>query len=150
MGATVREPFWQRLAAELPDGNAERLRPYLEPVEVPAGHRLIRQGDPPDDVYLLEDGVLTAQMDDADGSAVRLRTMGPGTVVGEVGLYTGGARTASIVTEEPSRLLRLSRRSLETMERDDPQLAAALHRMFARSLAARLTDTLHTIDALLD
>jgi sulfate permease, SulP family len=147
---TEREPFWQRLAAELPDGDAERLRPYLEPVEVPAGHKLIRQGDQPDDVYLLEEGVLTAVMGDEDGSAVRLRTMGPGTVVGEVGLYTGGVRTASIITEEPSRLLRLSRRSLEAMERDDPQLAAALHRMFARSLAARLTDTLHTVDALLD
>jgi hypothetical protein len=42
------------------------------------------------------------------------------------------------------------RRSLETMELDDPLLAAALHRMFARSLAARLTDTLQTIDAFLD
>jgi SulP family sulfate permease len=150
VAATVREPFWQRLAAELPDRDADRLRRYLEPVEVPAGHRLIRQGDRPDDVYLLEDGVLTAQMEDHDGPAVRLRTMGPGTVVGEVGLYTGGARTASIVSEGPSRLLRLSRRSLETMEREDPELASALHRMFARSLAARLTDTLQTIDALLD
>jgi SulP family sulfate permease len=147
---TVQEPFWQRLAAELPDADAGRLALYLEPIEVPAGHTLIRQGDSPDDVYLLEEGVLTAMMDGEDGSTVRLRTMGSGTVVGEVGLYTGGARTASIVAEEPSRLLRLSRRNLETMERDEPQLAAALHRMFARSLAARLTDTLNTIDALLD
>ncbi|HKX25087.1 MAG TPA: SulP family inorganic anion transporter [Actinomycetota bacterium] len=148
--ATVREPFWQRLASELPDRDADRLRRYLEPVEIPAGHVLIRQGDRPDDVYLLEDGALTAQMEDHDGPAVRLRTMGPGTVVGEVGLYTGGPRTASIVSEGPSRLLRLSRRSLEAMEREDPELASALHRMFARSLAARLTDTLQTIDALLD
>jgi hypothetical protein len=36
------------------------------------------------------------------------------------------------------------------MELDDPLLVAALHRMFARSLAARLTDTLQTIDAFLD
>jgi sulfate permease, SulP family len=145
-----REPFWSRLASELGGKDAGRLRDYLEPVDVPQGHVLIRQGDRPEDLFLLEEGLLTAQMGDGDGSEVRLRTMGPGTVVGEVGMYTGGLRTASIVAEEQSRLLRLSRERLEAMERDDPALAAALHRMFARSLAARLTDTLRTIDALLD
>jgi sulfate permease, SulP family len=144
-----REPFWTRLAAELGD-DAGRLRDYLEPVDVPRGHVLIRQGDLPEDLFLLEDGVLTAQMGDDDGSEVRLRTMGPGTVVGEIGMYTGGLRTASIVAEAPSRVLRLHRDSLETMERDDPALAFALHRMLAKSLASRLTDTLRTIDALLD
>jgi len=144
------EPFWQRIAADLPGGDVSRLQLYLEPLDVPAGHHLIRQGDQPDDVYLVEKGLLTARMGGDEGSVVRLRTMGPGTVVGEVGLYSGGARTASIVTEEPSRLLRLSRRSLDAMERDDPVLAVALHRMFARSLAGRLTETLHTIDALFD
>jgi SulP family sulfate permease len=145
-----REPFWSHLASELGGDDAQRLRSYLDPVDVPQGHVLIRQGDRPEDVFLLEEGLLTAQMGDEDGSEVRLRTMGPGTVVGEVGMYTGGVRTASIVAEERSRLLRLSRESLQAMERDDPALAAALHRMLARSLAARLTDTLRTIDALLD
>jgi sulfate permease, SulP family len=145
-----REPFWSRLASELGGKDAGRLRDYLEPVDVPQGHVLIREGDRPEDLSLLEEGLLTAQMGDGDGSEVRLRTMGPGTVVGEIGMYTGGLRTASIVAEEQSRLLRLSRQRLEAMERDDPALAAALHRMFARSLAARLTDTLRTIDALLD
>jgi SulP family sulfate permease len=145
-----REPFWSRLRAELGDTDAERLRGYLEAREIEAGVELIRQGQPPDDVFLLESGTLTAELAGEDGSLVRLRTMGPGTVVGEVGMYTGGARTASIVAEEPSRLLRLSRSALERMEREDPDLAAAIHRMFARSMAGRLTDTLRTIDALLD
>jgi SulP family sulfate permease len=150
MEPVLREPFWSHLASELGGDDTDRLRDYLEPVDVPEGHVLIRQGDRPEDVFLLEKGLLTAQLGDDDGSEVRLRTMGPGTVVGEVGMYTGGLRTASIVAEEPSRLLRLSRESLETMEREDPALAFALHRMFARSLASRLTDTLRTIDALLD
>jgi sulfate permease, SulP family len=122
----------------------------LEAREIEAGEELIRQGQPSDDVYLLESGTLTAQFTGEEGSPVRLRTMGPGIVVGEVGMYTGGARTASIVAEEPSRLLRLSRSALERMERQDPDLAAAIHRMFARSMAGRLTDTLRTIDALLE
>jgi hypothetical protein len=36
------------------------------------------------------------------------------------------------------------------MERGDPTIAAAVHRMFARLLAERLTDTLNEVEALLD
>jgi SulP family sulfate permease len=127
-----------------------RLAPYLNIVDTGAGEEVIRQGDDSDDLYLLTEGRLTARMTRDDGQHVRLRTMGPGSVVGEVALYLGGARVASVVSEEPSRFYRLSRDAFERMERDDPDLAAALHRAFARLLAERLTDTLRTMEALLD
>jgi CRP-like cAMP-binding protein len=71
-------------------------------------------------------------------------------VVGEVSLYGGTARTASVVSDTHSKLHRLTRASLETMERHDPELASALHRLFARLLASRLADSQQTIRALLD
>jgi SulP family sulfate permease len=76
--------------------------------------------------------------------------MGPGTVVGEITMYLGTVRTASVVSEAPSKLYRLTRSSLEEMERRDPQLASAVHRLFARLLADRLSDALRSMDALLD
>jgi SulP family sulfate permease len=143
------------LATLLRDGlglavNADRLIPYLESVELPAGRELIRQGEPSTDVYLLESGRLTAVFTPVQGDAVRLRTMAPGTIVGEVTMYLGTLRTASVVTEQTSRLYRLTREALEAMERDDPELAGALHRGLARLLAQRLTDSLRTMEALLD
>jgi sulfate permease, SulP family len=128
----------------------ERLMEYVEPVEVEAGHELIRQGDPSDDLYFLESGRVTAQFLRPDGQSLRLRTMGPGTVVGEVTLYLATVRTASVVAESPSKLYRLSRAALSEMERRDPHLASAVHRLFARLLADRLSDALRTMDALLD
>jgi SulP family sulfate permease len=128
----------------------ERLMGYVEPVEVEAGHELIRQGDPSDDLYFLESGRVTAQFLRPDGRSLRLRTMGPGTVVGEVTLYLETVRTASVVAELPSKLYRLSRAALSDMERRDPHLASAVHRLFARLLADRLSDALRTMDALLD
>jgi SulP family sulfate permease len=127
----------------------ERLMDYLEVREVDAGEELIRQGDVSDDLYFLESGRLTAQLIGPDGEPVRLQTMGPGTMVGEVSLYLG-TRTASVVSEEPSRLRRLTRENLEAMERRDPDLAAALHRLLARLLASRLADAQRTVRALLD
>jgi sulfate permease, SulP family len=132
------------------EADLERLLPYLELVDVPAGHELIRQGEPSTDVYLLESGRLTAVLARTDGDPVRLRTMAPGTVVGEVTLYLETVRSASVVTEQPSRLYRLTAAALRAMERDDPQLAVMLHRAFARLLSQRLTDSLRTMEALLD
>jgi SulP family sulfate permease len=71
-------------------------------------------------------------------------------VVGEIALYTGVARTADVVAEAPSAVLRIGRESIERLEAEEPELAAALHRWLATMLAERLTDTLGAVDALLD
>jgi hypothetical protein len=47
-------------------------------------------------------------------------------------------------------VLRLSRASIERIETEDPELAAALHRWLATTLAERLRDTMMAVDALLD
>jgi sulfate permease, SulP family len=130
--------------------DADRLLPYLELVELPAGHELISQGEASSDVYLLESGRLTAVLTLPHRGQVRLRTMAAGTVVGEITMYLGTVRSASVVTEQPSRLYRLTTDALETMERNEPDLAAALHRTLARLLAQRLTDAQRTMEALLD
>ena len=127
-----------------------RLAPYLDLVDVAAGEVLIEQGDRSDELYLLTTGRVTAMLARGDGEPLRLRTMGPGTVVGEVALYLGGRRTASVISDEQSRLYRLSREAMQRMDRADPDLAAALHRAFARLLSERLTDSLRSLEALLD
>jgi SulP family sulfate permease len=65
-------------------------------------------------------------------------------------MYTGVRRTADVVAEEPSVVLRIRRSAIERMEAEEPDLAAALHRWLARTLAERLSDTLRAFDALLD
>jgi SulP family sulfate permease len=79
---------------------------------------------------------------------MRLRTMGPGAVVGELALYLGTPRTASVVTDTPSVVYRLSRQTMDELAETEPALAAALHRLFAMLLAERLADTLRTVEAL--
>jgi SulP family sulfate permease len=143
-------PLEEQLRASLGSVDPSRLLPYLEAIEVDAGQTVMRQGEPSEGLYFLESGRLTVQLESPEGGRMRLRTMGPGTVVGEVTLYLGTTRTASVVAEVPSRLHRLSADALARMERGDPTVAAAVHRMFARLLAERLTDTLNEVEALLD
>lgn len=129
--------------------DVQELLGYLERVEVPPGHRLIGQGEAPDDVYFLAAGRLTAALEQEDGSWVRLRSMGPGTVVGEVAMYLQIPRTASVVSQSDSIVYRLSLDSIERMRQEEPQLVAALHHCFGRLLALRLASTLRTVEALL-
>jgi len=135
---------------ELSDDARDRLSRYLEAVELEAGKALLRQGDPSDALYLLDEGTLTVQLETATGEVVRLRQLGAGTVVGEIALYLGTARTATVIADGPCRLRRLSRDALERMEHEDPELATSLHRAFVRLMAERLSETISTLETLVD
>jgi SulP family sulfate permease len=122
----------------------------LERRSVPEGTVLIRQGDPPDDLFVLESGRLRVETITPEGTRMRLRTVRRGVVVGEIALYTGVPRTADVVAETRSVVLHLSRSSIERMESEEPETAASLHRWLATMLAERLTDSQRAFSALLD
>jgi SulP family sulfate permease len=141
----VPEPDGDALAS-MPSGQ----RVHLEHMELPDGTVLIHQGESPDDVYVLASGRLRVETLTERGTRMRLRTLRPGVVVGEVAMYSGVPRTADVVAETPSVVLKLSKDSIERMEAEDPELAAALHRWLATTLAGRLGESLKAFDALFD
>ncbi len=137
-------------AAASPDGLPPGLAAHLERVSLPDGTVLLHQDDPPGDVYVLESGRLGVETVTPEGTRLRLRTLRPGVVVGEITLYTDVPRTADVVAEVPSVVLRIGRGSIERLEAEEPELAAALHRWLATTMALRLTDRIRALDALLD
>jgi sulfate permease, SulP family len=137
-------------ALQFPDDlDLQRLHPYLEPLDVLPGDRLVRQGESPEELFLVESATLTIELELRDGTVRRLRRLLPGTIVGEMGLYVRGPRSTSVVVEAPGRVFRMSRTSFEAMERDAPEVAAAFHRFVARLLAQRLGYLLRTLEDLL-
>lgn len=130
--------------------DVSRLMDYLERQELAGGTVLIRQGDQSEDLYFIESGQVTAQLEMEGGETIRLRTLGAGTVVGEVSLYLGETRSASVVTDEPGVAYRLSEEALKRMSERDPDLASAFHRFIAGLMAERLADNNRTLEALLD
>lgn len=136
-----------RLLPELADVHG--LMAYLEKRRVGEGDYLVRQGDPSDAMYFIESGQLTAQLELPGGGITRLRTIRSGSVVGEVSMYLGGVRTASVVAGSACTFYRLSAGKLREMERDAPDLAAALHKFLARLLAERLAGLSVSLEAAL-
>jgi sulfate permease, SulP family len=126
------------------------LAPYMERVSVSEGTVVLRQEDAAGDVYVLAEGRLAVETVTPEGRHVRLRILRPGVAVGELAFYTGAPRTADVVAETPCVVLRCSREQIARIEADDPVVAIALHRWFAETLAGRLSETMHTLDTLLD
>lgn len=133
-------PIEQQLAGLfLPPEMVPRFINYLERVEFPAGQPLFRQGDKAEYLYFIESGKITVMLELGGGaSGKRLQTMGAGTVVGEIGLYTKTLRTASVIAEQPSVLYKLSLKAFEKMQTDEPQIAGHFHQHIVRLLADRL------------
>ena len=104
------------------DRNAlERLAAAAEEVVLPAGRVVIREGDEPDALWILERGELSVY---AKGDGPTPREVGLVTApgyVGELGLLHGIPRTATVQTREESTLLRIDGKEfLSTLQASRP------------------------------
>jgi SulP family sulfate permease len=118
-----------------------RLLGYFDTLHIAAGADVFRAGDPSDALFLIEAGEVEAWLDLGGGRSRRLRAMGPGTVLGEAGIYLGAPRSAGVRATTASVLLRLPVAALDRMTGDAPELAAAFHRFVAATLADRIVTT---------
>lgn len=133
--------FSQMLSKMCPDqATFEVLSGAFERVETATGDVLIRQGDRADVIYLLASGRMDVLLEAAGRPAMRVRKIGPGAVVGEIGYYLDQARGATILASQPCVLYRLTAERLTQMEAAAPTAAAAFHRFIAHTLAERVVD----------
>ena len=127
----------------------DTMLPYMEQKDVAAGEYLIRQGEPPTGLYFIEAGQVTVHLNGHNEHPTRLRTMGTGTVVGEMSTYLGTPASASVVTDQPSSVLYLSLERLQEIETTDPHITAAFHKFMAQLQSERLASANDTLNALL-
>jgi len=94
----------------------------IEWVHLPLGQALFYQGDGGDDFFLLISGRLAVSVRDKTGTARKVAEMRRGTIVGEMAMFTGEKRTASIHAIRNSELVRFSRRSFEQIITAHPNI----------------------------
>ncbi|KPJ78254.1 MAG: hypothetical protein AMJ54_04630 [Deltaproteobacteria bacterium SG8_13] len=111
---------------------------YLERIELKAGDVVFRMGDPSNCLYVIESGRISTLLPGANGDHLRLRTMGAGTLVGEIGLYTGKPRSADAVADSPSTLHALSYERFKQLEREHPGVARQFHKHVVLSISQRM------------
>ena len=102
---------------------------------------MIEEGAQSGELYFLERGLISVVLEPKGGARIRLRSLRAGAIVGEIALYLGSKRTASVVADVPSRAWRLDRAALDRMSETDPATASLFHEFIVRHLARRLGDT---------
>lgn len=106
MTRLLQAPAFQRL----PPTNLHALFQRLQPVDVKAGERVIRQGDAGDWFYVIVEGRCRIEHQGSHPRALTLAEFGPGDCFGEEALIGGLPRNASAVMLDDGRLMRLARR----------------------------------------
>ena len=100
---------------------------------------LIEEGSLGDSLYLIVSGSVRAYSSDARGREITYGVYGPGEYVGEMSL-DGAPRSASVITEEASRLVMIMRASLLTHISEHPEFAfELLTKVIRRARAATLS-----------
>jgi len=91
------------------------------PVAVAEGDVVIREGEPGDRFYVIEQGEVRVTRGGAD-----LATLGPGDFFGEIALLRDVPRTATVVAGEPATLRALDREHFLAAVTGSPAGAVAL------------------------
>jgi CRP/FNR family transcriptional regulator, cyclic AMP receptor protein len=91
------------LFAEMADRDLRVIATFATEDSVPAGTTLMREGDFSNEVLAIETG--TADVLQGDRTVA---TLGPGDIVGEMGVLERGLRNASVVATSPMRLVRMT------------------------------------------
>ena len=126
-----------QLKSLFPDVGPETLdflQQHLQWVEIAAGETLIAQGAPGDSAYLTISGRLRVYVA-ADEQAPRMvRELSRGEVIGEMSLYTGEPRSATVVAVRDSVLVRLAKEHFEALLVSHPQVSLTFTRQMIRRL----------------
>jgi len=138
-----------KMLADVDDRLLASLLPYLEVVRVPAFTTVATKGDHGDTLFLVLEGELRARVL-VDGKETTLSTMGVGECFGELAIVDHGPRSADVIANQPSVLIKVSAGALQRMFAEAPALAApfmfSLTRVIAhrvRALTKRHEDTIH-------
>jgi CRP/FNR family transcriptional regulator, cyclic AMP receptor protein len=104
-----------------------RIAATAEAREVPAGHALTREGEPG-----REFAVIVAGRVEVRRKGRKLRELGPGDWLGEIALLTGGPRTATATTVEPTRVLLIRGGMFRALVERTPSIAYKVLERVAR------------------
>jgi CRP-like cAMP-binding protein len=105
------------LFSHLSDEEARRLATFATETSVADGQILMKQGDYSTELIAIEEGTADVVRDDR-----KVASVGPGDLIGEMGLLSRDLRTASVIATSPMRTFKLThweiaRMSDETVDR---------------------------------
>jgi CRP-like cAMP-binding protein len=124
---------------QLTDEDVDWLTKQGKRRDVSGDTRVIREGEPVDDIYILLEGACTVSRD-AGGEIARI---GAGEMIGEMSFIDASPPSASVIAATDSVMLQIPRAALAHRLESDGGFAARFYRAVAMMLSDRLRDAVH-------
>lgn len=117
---------------------------YMQPHRIAEGTTFIQEGDTEDTGFMLLvlDGEVTIETIVVSRTApITVTVLGPGHLIGEMGLLDGAPRSASCIALSNLSCAMLTREALNQLLDDDPRTAAKLIVAISTRVAGRMRET---------
>ena len=101
------------LFSQLSDAEAHRLSAFATETSLAEGQIMMKQGDYSTELIAIEEGTA-----DVLRGGQRIASLGPGDLIGEMGLLSREPRNADVVATSPMRVIKLTHWEIRRMSED--------------------------------
>jgi CRP/FNR family transcriptional regulator, cyclic AMP receptor protein len=110
--------------ADLDDEALSHIAALAAEVSVPSGKELVREGDYSYDVLAIEEGTASVTR-----GGEKIADIGPGDVIGEMGVLDRDQRNATVVATSPMLLMTLTTWDIRRLRKSAPQVVDHLREL---------------------
>jgi len=116
-------------------------------VDFGLGDTIVEEGKEADDIYIIEKGYVNVFKRDPIGNEVLVGTAGPGSIIGEAGIFADTDRTATVKAVSDVKAIRFSREEFLHVISEFPQVSYYIISVLVKRLAqlnSRLVNTVNS------
>jgi CRP-like cAMP-binding protein len=110
--------------ADLDDEALSHIAALAAEVSVPAGKELVREGDYSYDVLAIEEGTASVTR-----GGEKIADLGPGDVIGEMGVLERDQRNATVIATSPMLLMTLTTWDIRRLRKSAPEVVEHLREL---------------------
>jgi len=126
-----------KILAGMSEEQLERFAQFMQVEKIPQWAVIVKQGDPGDTMYLILQGELRVRIN-VGGKETSLTTLGVGEFFGDISLFDQGPRSADVVANADSVVLKISASAFDELSKKAPDLATPFLRAMGQTLSARI------------
>jgi CRP-like cAMP-binding protein len=126
-----------KILATMNDDQLLKFAEFMDVEKIPQWSVIVKQGDPGDTMYLILDGELRVRIY-VKGKETILATLGVGEFFGDISLFDHGPRSADVVANKESLVLKITAKAFDELAKAAPELATPFLRAVGQTLSARI------------